>query len=153
MPVPAFAGWPVAAPASEPAISRALPATGERIPAVGLGTWITFNVGDDPALRASRIEVMRAFFEMGGSVIDSSPMYGSSEAVIGDGLARLGTPETLFAATKVWTWRQGAGPDQMAESRRLWGCSASTPCRSTTSSAGKAISRRCWRTRRRDGCG
>ncbi len=116
----AAASWPIGAQTA-PAISRALPATGERIPAIGLGTWITFNVGDDPALRDSRVEVMRAFFEMGGSVIDSSPMYGSSEAVIGDGLARIGTPRTLFAATKVWTWRQGAGPDQMAESRRLWG--------------------------------
>ena len=114
------AGGAISATASPAMVRRTLPATGESIPGVCLGTLITFNVGNDPALRAALADVMRAFFELGGSVIDSSPMYGSSEAVIGDGLARLGTPRTLFAATKVWTWRQGTGPDQMAESRRLW---------------------------------
>lgn len=102
-------------------IARLLPATGETVPVIGMGSWITFNVGDDEALRAQRVEVLRRFFELGGTVIDSSPMYGSSEAVIGHCLARLGRRERAFAATKVWTWRQSSGPDQMAESRALWG--------------------------------
>ena len=104
-----------------PAITRILPATGEAIPVIGMGTWITFNVGDDPQLRAQRVEVLRRFFEDGGAVIDSSPMYGSSEAVVGHCLERLGRPERTFAATKVWTWLQSSGPEQMAESRALWG--------------------------------
>ena len=109
------------AAADEPALSRPIPATGERVPAIGMGTWITFNVGSDPELLAGRVAVLRAFFELGGRVIDSSPMYGTSEAVVGHGLARLGRPRDLFAATKVWTWLQRSGPGQMAESRRLWG--------------------------------
>lgn len=114
------AGLPGAARAAEP-ITRGLPATGEPMPVIGMGSWITFNVGDDPALRAQRVEVLRTFFERGGAVIDSSPMYGTSEAVIGHCLEALGRPPEAFAATKVWTWRQSEGPEQMAESRRLWG--------------------------------
>src|SRR5690606_26057860 len=102
-------------------VLRTVPATGERLPAIGMGTWVTFNVGDDPGLVAQRLEVLRTFFDMGGAVIDSSPMYGTSEAVVGRCLARLGHPPALFSATKVWTWLQASGPGQMAESRRLWG--------------------------------
>ncbi len=102
-------------------LTRAIPKSGERIPAIGLGTWITFNVGRDPALRAERIQVMRAFFARGGGMIDSSPMYGSSEDVIGEGLKRLGDARGLFSATKVWIWGQARGVRQMEESRRLWG--------------------------------
>jgi diketogulonate reductase-like aldo/keto reductase len=98
---------------------RRIPSSGEMIPAVGLGTWITFNVGEDPALQAECTDVMAAFFAAGGRVIDSSPMYGSAQAVIGRGLAALGAPEDLFAADKVWT--SGDGPAQMEESRQLWG--------------------------------
>ena len=65
------AGGAFSATASPAMVRRTLPATGESIPGVGLGTWITFNVGNDPALRAARADVMRAFFELGGSVIDS----------------------------------------------------------------------------------
>lgn len=98
---------------------RRIPSSGEMIPAVGLGTWITFNVGDDPVLQGDCNEVMAAFFAAGGRVIDSSPMYGSAQAVIGRGLAVLGAPPDLFAADKVWT--SGDGPAQMEESRRHWG--------------------------------
>jgi diketogulonate reductase-like aldo/keto reductase len=108
-----------AAPA--PILTRAIPATGERVPAIGMGTWITFNVGDDPALRHQRLEVLETFFDLGGTVIDSSPMYGSSEAVIGHCLGRLASRPTLFAATKVWTPLVWRGPSQMEESRALWG--------------------------------
>jgi diketogulonate reductase-like aldo/keto reductase len=100
-------------------LTRAIPASGEEIPLVGLGSWITFNVGEDPVLRAECTEVMRAFFEAGGRMIDSSPMYGSSQAVIGHSLAELGHPQALVSADKVWT--SGDGPAQIAESERLWG--------------------------------
>lgn len=100
-------------------LTRAIPSSGEAVPRVGLGSWITFNVGEDPVLRAECTDVMRAFFEAGGRMIDSSPMYGSSQAVIGHGLAALGRPEALFSADKVWT--SGDGAAQIAESERLWG--------------------------------
>jgi diketogulonate reductase-like aldo/keto reductase len=109
-PVPAFARAP---------ITRAIPSSGERLPVIGLGSWITFNVGDDPELRDECAAVMRAFFAAGGRLIDSSPMYGSSQDVIGYGLARLGRPATLFSADKVWTSSEGAG--QIEESREHLG--------------------------------
>jgi diketogulonate reductase-like aldo/keto reductase len=102
-------------------LTRLIPRSREPLPAVGLGTWITFNVGDDTALRDARTEVLKAFFAMGGGMIDSSPMYGSSEAVIGYGLQRLRNTGGLFAATKVWTPFTARGEEQMHESRRLWG--------------------------------
>ena len=100
--------------------TRPIPKSGEQIPVIGMGSYITFNVGRDTHLRADRTEVLRAFFEAGGGMIDSSPMYGSSEAVLGHCLRQLGHPATLFSATKVWTWLSGAGDEQMQESRRLW---------------------------------
>ncbi|MCH9053237.1 MAG: aldo/keto reductase [Proteobacteria bacterium] len=102
-------------------LRRAVPATGERLPVIGMGSWITFNVGDDPALREARREVLQAFFDRGGGVIDSSPMYGSSEEVIGYCLARIANKRPLFSATKVWTVSRWLGVRQMEESRRLWG--------------------------------
>jgi diketogulonate reductase-like aldo/keto reductase len=99
-------------------LARPIPSTGESIPAIGLGTWITFNVGDDPVLRDECAAVMAAFFESGGRMIDSSPMYGSSQPVIGHGLAKLGAPP-VFSADKVWT--SSDGPAQIEQSRRYWG--------------------------------
>ncbi|WP_287324420.1 aldo/keto reductase [Mesorhizobium sp.] len=99
---------------------RAVPSSGEMLPAVGLGTWITFNVGDDPVLRDECAEVMAAFFAAGGRMIDSSPMYGSSQPAIGYGLEKLGRPEALFSAEKVWT-SSADGPAQIEQSRRFWG--------------------------------
>jgi diketogulonate reductase-like aldo/keto reductase len=113
---PRFAG---AAPGA--ILRKAIPATGEQVPVIGMGSWITFNVGEDEALRDQRLQVLQTFFDRGGAVIDSSPMYGSSEAVIGYCLARIENPQPLFAATKVWTPLQMLGPGQMAESRELWG--------------------------------
>lgn len=86
-----------------------------------MGSWVTFNVGDDPRARAARSEVLRVFFEHGGRLIDSSPMYGSSEEVIGDCLARIGRTESTFSASKVWTRGRDYGIRQMEDSRRLWG--------------------------------
>jgi diketogulonate reductase-like aldo/keto reductase len=100
--------------------TRAIPSTGERVPAIGLGTWITFNVGNDRAAREGCAEVMRAFFDAGGRMIDSSPMYGSSQSVIGEGLARINRTGGVFAADKVWIGAGTRGPGQIEESRRLW---------------------------------
>ncbi|RWO81904.1 MAG: aldo/keto reductase [Mesorhizobium sp.] len=112
---------PAAAPGAPPApVMRTVPSSGEMLPAVGLGTWITFNVGDDPVLRDECAEVMAAFFAAGGRMIDSSPMYGSSQPVIGYGLEKLGRPEALFSAEKVWT-SSADGPAQIEQSRRFWG--------------------------------
>jgi diketogulonate reductase-like aldo/keto reductase len=109
-----------AAAQSGPLMTRPVPASDEALPLVGLGTWITFNVGNDPVARDARAEVMRAFFAAGGRMIDSSPMYGSSQDVIGYGLKKLGMPERLFSADKVWTY-SGRGPEQIETSRRRWG--------------------------------
>lgn len=100
-------------------VNRPIPSTGEMIPAVGLGTWIAFNVGDDPVLRDECRDVMAAFFEAGGRMIDSSPMYGSSQAVIGYGLTALGRQPTVFSAEKVWTPSGADGPAQIERSRRF----------------------------------
>jgi diketogulonate reductase-like aldo/keto reductase len=108
-------------PALGAILKKAIPSTGEQIPAIGLGTWITFNVGSDERLRAARAQVMQTFFDRGGSLIDSSPMYGSSEAVIGHGLARIRNKGALFSAGKVWTLLRPLGVSQMENSRRLWG--------------------------------
>ena len=102
-------------------IERAIPSTGEALPAVGLGTWITFNVGNDPVARDACAEVMRAFFAAGGRMIDSSPMYGSSQEVIGNGLRKLGMPPRLFSAEKVWISSGARGPGQIEATRNHWG--------------------------------
>src|SRR5688572_14942959 len=119
----ATALWPLAsaAQARGPIITRRIPSSSEAIPVVGLGSWITFNVGDDTAARDNCTSVMRAFFEAGGRMIDSSPMYGSSQDVIGYGLARLRSPSTLFSAEKVWTGSDRGGARQLDVSRRKWG--------------------------------
>jgi diketogulonate reductase-like aldo/keto reductase len=101
-------------------ISRPIPSTGEAMPVVGLGSWITFNVGEDPVLRDECAAVMAAFFESGGRMIDCSPMYGSSQDTIGYGLRKLGYPQQLFSAEKVWTSSPANGPSQIAETRQRW---------------------------------
>jgi diketogulonate reductase-like aldo/keto reductase len=110
-----------ASTATGPVLTRAVPSTGERIPAIGMGTWITFNVGRDRQRRDQRTKVMQAFFDLGGGMIDSSPMYGSSEDVIGYGLKRIANTKALFSATKVWTVLRALGVRQMNASRELWG--------------------------------
>jgi diketogulonate reductase-like aldo/keto reductase len=111
---------PTAPKAAEaPPASRLIPSSGEAMPMVGLGTWITFNVGEDPVLRDECAAVMAAFFEAGGRMIDSSPMYGSSQPAIGYGLKKLNLPKALFSAEKVWT--SGDGPAQIEQTRAFWG--------------------------------
>ena len=113
--------WPIGGLArTNSVITRQIPSSQESIPVIGLGSWITFNVGDDPTARDACAEVMRHFFEAGGTVIDSSPMYGSSQDVIGYGLKKLGRTATVFSADKVWTPFGGEGPEQIEASRRHW---------------------------------
>jgi diketogulonate reductase-like aldo/keto reductase len=100
---------------------KPVPSSGERIPAVGLGTWITFNVGNDRQLREECVAVMRAFFAAGGRMIDSSPMYGSSQDTIGFGLQQVGRPAALLSAEKVWISSGSRGPAQIEASRAKWG--------------------------------
>lgn len=95
---------------------RTVPSSGEAIPAVGLGTYQSFDAGADRARRTALTEVLRLFTQAGASVIDSSPMYGSSESVVGDLAAELGLRDKLFLATKVWTSGREAGVRQMEES-------------------------------------
>jgi aryl-alcohol dehydrogenase-like predicted oxidoreductase len=97
---------------------RAIPSTGEHLPVIGCGTWRTFDVGNDPAARAQLAEVLHILFEAGGAVIDSSPMYGTSEEVAGALLTQLDAHSKAFVATKVWTEGREAGIAQMEESLR-----------------------------------
>lgn len=98
---------------------RPIPRSGELLPIVGVGTYQTFDVGDDPAARAELKEVLRLLAQAGGGMIDSSPMYGSAEGVVGDLSAELGNRKSLFFATKVWTSGRDAGIRQMQASLRL----------------------------------
>ncbi len=96
--------------------TRPIPRTKEPIPTVGLGTWQAFDV--DPSARAPLVEVMRQFLAAGGRVIDSSPMYGRAEGIVGDVLADLGAIDTPFLATKVWTRGKREGIAEMERSRQ-----------------------------------
>lgn len=116
-----LAGPPFAFAQGKPFITRPIPSSGEALPVVGLGSWITFNVGNDRAARDSCADVMRNFFEAGGRMIDSSPMYGSSQEVIGYGLQKLGRPPRAFAADKVWISSGSAARAQIEKSRQRWG--------------------------------
>src|SRR5215467_2106884 len=96
---------------------RKIPSSGEMLPVVGCGTWRTFDVGRRPDERAPLTEVLNVLFEAGGSVIDTSPMYGAAEGVVGDLLAAPsgrdgGTRNKAFIATKVWTSGRDSGIEQ-----------------------------------------
>lgn len=100
-------------------LQRAIPSTGEKLPAVGLGTWQVLDVpSSGPDFDAAEAAV-RSFLESGGRLIDSSPMYGRAEQRIGDILARVRPPPRAFLATKIWTRGREAGRAQLAESHRL----------------------------------
>ncbi len=97
---------------------RTIPSTGVQLPVVGLGTWQTFDVGNDITQRAACAETLAAFVRSGGRVVDSSPMYGSSEGVVGDLLRDAALHPRVWLATKVWTSGERAGIDQMETSMR-----------------------------------
>src|SRR5271168_5205794 len=84
-------------------LARPIPKTGEMLPVIGLGTWQTFDVGNDAAALENLGAVLRLLFDGGGKVIDSSPMYGRAEAVVGDLLEKMHARDRAFLATKVWT--------------------------------------------------
>jgi diketogulonate reductase-like aldo/keto reductase len=105
-------------------ITKPIPSSNERIPVIGLGSSRTFNVGNDPRALDNVAEVMRHFFSAGGTLIDSSPMYGSSQPAIGYGLKKLGKTNAVFSADKVWTWDHDTGPAQMEQSRQYWAVDA-----------------------------
>ena len=110
----------MAAPAGK-TITRPIPSSGEKLPAIGMGTWRTFNVGGDQHLIDQRTEVLKTFFDLGGTLVDSSPMYGSAAEVMGEALDTLNARDKLFSATKIWTGDGGATREQDRASRRKWG--------------------------------
>ena len=98
--------------------TRVIPSSGEELPVIGLGTWQSFDAGPSAAERQPLEEVLALFVKMGGRVVDSSPMYGRSETVVGEIATKLGLQGSLFLATKVWTTGKGAGVEQMERSRQ-----------------------------------
>jgi diketogulonate reductase-like aldo/keto reductase len=106
---------------SRAAIQRVIPSSGEKLPVIGMGTSGTFDVGPDPEVRAGLAEVLKSFFDNGGTVIDSSPMYGKAEAVVGELLKAMHYSGPLFAATKVWIDGKNPGIEQMQMSMRRMG--------------------------------
>lgn len=107
------------APAPQPMLKRPIPRSGEMLPVVGLGTWRAFDVGAGAPERAELKEVLGALIAGSGSVVDSSPMYGAAERVVGDLTSELGIRDRLFFATKVWTSGRASGIRQMEDSLRL----------------------------------
>lgn len=118
--------WPLAScsvssrPDTRP-IKKAIPSSGEELPVIGMGTSRTFDVGNNPRVLAQLGQVLQTFFDHGGAVIDSSPMYGRAEQVVGDLLVDTDNTQHLFAATKVWTWGRQDGIKQMQRSMQLMG--------------------------------
>jgi diketogulonate reductase-like aldo/keto reductase len=117
------------APAAEPGrshdampstviLTRPIPSTGEAMPVIGLGTWQVFDIGIDQAARQPLREVLRLLLDS-GKMIDTSPMYGRAEAVVGDLLTAMKTHDKAFVATKVWTQGRDAGIGQMRRSMAL----------------------------------
>jgi diketogulonate reductase-like aldo/keto reductase len=113
---PLFANRQAAAP-----LMKAVSSSGERIPIIGMGTWQTFDVGRSSEARARLRGVLQEFFDRGGQVIDSSPMYGSSEPVVGALLPQMRSGNKLFAASKVWIPGKRLGVVQIESSRKAWG--------------------------------
>jgi diketogulonate reductase-like aldo/keto reductase len=103
-------------------LTRKIPSSGEALPVIGLGTYKGFDVGTGTKQRAALGGVLRALFSSGGSVIDSSPMYGRAEGVAGDLIAEQNTRKKAFVSTKVWTEGRAAGIDQMNRSMKLLRC-------------------------------
>jgi diketogulonate reductase-like aldo/keto reductase len=106
-------------PTAAAMLKRKIPSSGELLPAIGLGTWQTFDVGNAAAEREPLKEVLKTLIDKGATVVDSSPMYGSSEKVVGDLSTELNLNAKLFIATKVWTNGKDEGIAQMNRSFNL----------------------------------
>lgn len=106
---------------TQPLIQKPIPSTGEMLTAIGMGTWQTFSVGGNATERANCKDILEIFFRQGGGMIDSSPMYGSSEEVLGYCLSRLGEQPGLFSASKIWHMLASGGKNQFKDSQKLWG--------------------------------
>jgi diketogulonate reductase-like aldo/keto reductase len=117
----AFALDPGRASSARAPLTRPIPSTGERIPLIGVGSWLTFDSGAGSGALERLQPVLQTFFDHGGRLVDSSPMYGTAERVIGELLPRVKGKEALFAASKVWIYGQALGRRQMEASRKLWG--------------------------------
>ena len=114
--LPLISGW---SPMEAEILQRTIPSSNEKIPAVGLGTWQTFDASENESERAPLRSVLQTLVENGGTVVDSSPMYGNSERVVGDLSTELRINDKLFVATKVWTTGKEAGIRQMNNSFAL----------------------------------
>ncbi|MCF2447456.1 aldo/keto reductase [Dyadobacter sp. CY345] len=97
-------------------LQREIPSSKEKLPVVGLGSWIQFDVGKSANESQGLVQVLKSMNKQGGKLIDSSPMYGRAEEVIGDLTAASGEADKFFYATKVWTTGKQAGIDQMNSS-------------------------------------
>jgi diketogulonate reductase-like aldo/keto reductase len=115
----AAGGLPLAAFSSVPMLKKKIPSSGEKIPVIGMGSSRTFDAGDSQQARVNLTKVLQTFFDLGGTVIDTSPMYGSSEQVLGDLLVNVKNKQSLFMATKVWTQGREEGIAQMQQSMAL----------------------------------
>ena len=102
-------------------LMKTISGSNELLPVIGVGTWITFDVGDNSAAMDTRTGVLQEFFDMGGKMVDSSPMYGRSQTVIGRCLERIDNDAGLFSATKIWTPGRDRGVHQINASEKLWG--------------------------------
>lgn len=102
--------------AEAPLLTRPIPRTGERLPVVGLGTAIVFDIGENAAQRAERRTVVEAMLGGGGTLIDTAPSYGTAESVVGDLLAQLGARDKVFLATKVRAGSRDAAAAEMQQS-------------------------------------
>jgi len=109
------------AAAKSTVIKKTIPSTGERLSVIGVGTSRTFDVDSTTAAQSPLLEVMQSFFDNGGQLIDSSPMYGNAEAVTGALLSRVNNKQDLFTATKVWTNGESEGINQMERSMQRMG--------------------------------
>ena len=101
-------------------IKKTIHSSKKSIPSIGMGTWLTFDVGHNTKNILARSQVLKIFFDYGGELIDSSPMYGTSERVLGKCLEKISSDYNLFSATKVWTPNTWHGVQQMKNSLKLW---------------------------------
>jgi len=102
-------------------LQRAIPSSGEKLPVIGLGTSRVFDAGASAAEREPLEDVLRSFVKLGGKLVDSSPMYGRAESVVGEIATKLKLRDALFLATKVWTTGREAGIQSMERSLELLG--------------------------------